>query len=85
MIDEEGYWRAKKRIEQMEKKYSGLAGSSSNEYEKRKWYGVCDGINIALKEFERLAEKPATEISDKTAQEPPVREDNSDLLEDPKE
>lgn len=85
MIDEEGYWRAKKRIQQMEKKYSGLAGSSSNEYEKRKWYGVCDGINLTLREFERLAEKPEAGMADKPLQDQPGREDISDLLEEPEE
>ena len=75
---------AKKRIEKLKQKYSNLATSSMNEYEKRKWYGVCDGIAICLKEFALFAEKPGTPAvgNEEEPASPNRQEDISDLLED---
>ena len=85
MIDEVGYWKAKKRIEQLKKKYSTLATSSINEYERRKWYGVCDGITLCLKELAHYAEQPHTMIKENETSTETLKEDISDLLEDDEE
>lgn len=59
MISESGYWEAKKKIAALEQGYAMSAMKAGTEYDKRNYWGYCDGMKVCLKILEENVEMTA--------------------------
>ena len=57
MINESGYWEAKKQIVALEQSYAKRAMRSGTEHDQRKYWGYSDGLKECLHVLEKYVEE----------------------------